>query len=986
MPSGETVRVRLLGPVDVVEGETIRPVSGLRRKAILATLALHAGEVVSTDRLTDIVWGENPPPTAVNTLQSHVSHLRSVLGSKSVIRGTSPGYVLAADEADTDVSAAEQLLRTASTAADPAHAVGHLRAALALWRGQPLADVTGIGWLESQAERLDLLGTRIRRALTEARLAAGDHVRLVPDLEELVADNPLDERAVGHLMLALYRSGRQADALAVFLRLRATLNDELGIDPGQELRDLETDILRQEARLDLVPASGIATVRRTAAELDREPAHGVPPRDLAAAAVPAGSSLPVPAQLPPVTTEFVGRAGELAVLDGLPSSGHAAGSGSAGAVAVAITGTAGVGKTALAVHWAHRSRHLFPDGQLYVNLRGFDPSCPPAEPAAVLRDFLEALNVPPHRIPDSTDAMAALFRSVVAGRRLLVLIDNARDTEQALPLLPGGSGSLALVTSRVQLTGLIAAGARQLSLDLLTVTEASDLLASRLGEVRVTAERQAAEEIIARCARLPLALTIAAARAAARSSFPLAAIAAGLREAPSTLDNLDGGEVGADIRAVFACSCQALTAGAGWLFRAIGLYPGTDISLAAAASLAGLPRDRTRILLDELGRAHLLTEQSPGRYAIHDLLRGYAAEQAGFHDSRQARDGAVRRLLDHFLHSAHAAMRLFESSLDVFTPSPAQPVVSTAELSTACEADEWFAAQYPALMAAVRMAADAGLATVAWQLAWIMTGFQLRKGYWDDHATAQRLGLDAARRASDAVGEAHAVLATGLGYARAGRDDDARAALRQALIQLQRLGTHPLSEAAAHRGLCWLDERANRPAPALGHAQRARELHMAAGDKRSQASTLNDVGYLYAVNGDYERAVECCEQALAELREFGDQEAEACTWHSLGFIYRGLRDYQRAIACYVRSLELTRDLADLFNEADTLCSLGDVYHEAGDVAAARQSWRYALLIFDEIGHPDAEQVRDKLRSFHGSGLPIVPVSLPDAGVKLGRVS
>ena len=489
----------------------VRPVSGLRRKAVLATLALYAGDIVSTDRLADIVWGEDAPPTAQNTLQSHVSHLRTVLGSKAAILAKPPGYVLNAGDEGTDARLAERLLRQASRSADPAQRVRELRGALALWRGRPLGDVAGIAWLEQQAEQLELLGEQIKRALAEARLAAGEHADLVPDLERMVAEHPLDERVHGQLMLALYRSGRQADALAAYQRLRSTLDEQLGIDPGQELRDLETAILRQDALLS--PVTPAATVTLL-------PAASSP------AIAPPSHPAPLPAQLPPTIAGFAGRDAELASLDALlPAPDADGGAGGARTVVVsAIAGTAGVGKTALALHWAHRTRERFPDGQLYVNLRGFDPCGPLVEPDQALRGFLEALAMPPERIPDGVDAKTGLFRSLLSGKRVLVVLDNALNTEQVRPLLPGSPGSLALVTSRNELTGLIAAeGAYPLSLDLLSVEEAYDLHARRLGERRAAAEPQAAEEIIASCARLPLALTIAAARAAARPGFPLAA-------------------------------------------------------------------------------------------------------------------------------------------------------------------------------------------------------------------------------------------------------------------------------------------------------------------------------------------------------------------------------------------------------------------------------------------------------------------------------
>jgi hypothetical protein len=410
-----------------------------------------------------------------------VSYLRGVLGAKTTILARPPGYVLPLPSDGTDVQVAERLLTQGTQSADPADAVRQLQSALALWRGQPLADVTQLDWLSRQAERLVLLQMRIRQELSEARLAAGEHARILPELEQMVADHPLNERVHGQLMLALYRSGRQADALAIYHRLRRTLGEELGIDPSRDLRDLETAILQQDPSLD-VQARGTASV----------------------------SATPVPAQLPPAVAAFTGRGAELACLDAIAAEAALAGPASpAAAVISAVSGTAGVGKTALAVHWAHRVAGQFPDGQLYVNLRGFDPSGAALEPGQALRGFLDAFGVPSTRIPEDPTAQTGLFRSLLAGKRVLVVLDNARDAEQVRPLLPGSPGCLAVVTSRSDLASLVAAeGARPVSLDLLPVAEAGELLARRLGEARVASEPAAVSEIIERCARLPLALAI----------------------------------------------------------------------------------------------------------------------------------------------------------------------------------------------------------------------------------------------------------------------------------------------------------------------------------------------------------------------------------------------------------------------------------------------------------------------------------------------
>ncbi|GLH98111.1 AfsR/SARP family transcriptional regulator [Phytohabitans aurantiacus] len=924
------MQVRLLGPVELTVGGVCRPVPGLRRKAVLAVLGLHPGHIVSSDRLIDLVWGGNGPSTAQNTLQRHMSYLRNVLGAKDAIVARPPGYVLNIGAEATDVETAERLIRLARQSSDPALKVRHLRGALALWRGRPLLDVVGLGWLDEQAERLVQIGHEAASALIEARLMLGEHADLVPELERLASARPFDEDVHRQLMVALYRSGRQVDALATYQRLRRSLGEELGIDPGQPLRELESAILRQDASL--APPAPAITV------------------------LPAPDVRVVPAQLPLAVPAFTARTREIARLDTLLAR-----SGSTSAVVIAaVSGTAGVGKTALAVHWAHRVRDQFPDGQLYVNLRGFDPGGLVVDPAVALRGFLSAFGIEMDRIPAGVDAQAALYRSVLAGKRVLVVLDNARDAEQVRPLLPGSPGCVVVVTSRNQLTALVTAEcAYPVMLDLLTGDESRDLLAHRLGTDRVAADPAATREVIERCARLPLALAIAAANCFTHPELPVASIAAQLRDSTSTLDALNDADVGTDIAAVFSWSYQALTPGAARLFRLLGLHPGPEVTAASAASLAGLAAAATRPLLAELVRAHLLMQPARDRHTLHDLLWTYAASLARGEESEPRRATAARRLLDHHLHTALSAGQLINPKREPIAVSPPAPGAVLGQPAGRDEAVAWFTAERAVLLAVIRQAPASGFDSHIWQLAWAAQDFLTRWGHREDHVASQRAAIDAAQRQGDLVAQARSHCGYSTACAKLHRYDEAHSHLRHALDLYEALGNHA-GQAFAYYQMGWVSNLQGRHDRALGHARRALRLYRLAGHPVGVARTLNSLGWDHALCGDYERARPRCEQALAALRLLGDRHFEAGASDSLGYIYHHLGNYGRAVEHYRHAVELFRDVGDRYYEADALNHLGDSHRAAGDVDAARAAWRHALAIFDELGHQDAATIRGKL--------------------------
>lgn len=925
------LQLRVLGPVELCVADRPLELGPPRQRTVFAALALDAGRPVPTDTLVDRVWNEDPPAQPRSTLHAHVSRLRKLFAQAGELAGTPPrlllragGYQLDVDLDAVDVHRFRRLVERAR-GVDGAERAGHLRQALGLWRGDPLTGLSG-AWAEQVREHLrqQRLDAVILWARTELRL--DNHEAVIGRLAEAVAAHPLVEPLAAALIRALYGAGRAAEAIEQYLAVRDRLADELGIDPGSELRQLHREMLRG-------------------------PADGGPD----GAGDPGGAG--GPAQLPADVPGFTGRTAELARLDGLLAAAPAG----PGAVAISVlSGTAGIGKTSLAVHWAHRVAHRFPDGQLYVNLRGFDRDDVMA-PGEAIRGFLEALGLPSGQIPVDLGAQAALYRSTLAGRRMLILLDNARDAPQVRPLLPNSPTCLVLVTSRNQLAGLVAAqAATPLVLDLLPPDEARQLFALRLGEQRVGAQPRAVDEIISRCARLPLGLSIVAAHAAASPHFDLAVIAGELRRAAGSLDPFETGDAGTEIRTVFSWSYQALGPDPARMFRLLGLHPGPGIALAAAASLAGVPLRPARRSLAELTRAHLLTEQVPGRYAFHDLLRAYAVELVQEIDSEADQRAARHRVLDHYLHSAYQADRLLQPHREALANLPLVAGVTVDSFIDHGQAGAWFRTEREALVAMVQQAAGDGLDHHVWRLAWCLESTLDLHGRWQDQVTLQDAALRAVQRLGDTAGQARVHRGLARADFRLGRHAAARHHLDRALDLFDRLGDH-LRKADTHLSLALVEAQQEAYAQALDQAQSAYALYLRAGDEFGQARALNAVGWCHAGLGDYQRSVACCEQALRLQRQLADMMGQAHTLDSLGLAYRHLGDPERAVGCYRQALALCRAYGARGVEADMLVHLGEACQAAGDHAASRAAWRHALAILEELDHPKVGHVRDLLR-------------------------
>ena len=1009
---------RLLGPVEVWAAGGCLEMGPPQQRAVLAALAVDAGRPVFRGTLIDRIWSGRAPEGAAPALYAHINRIRQMLAAEAAgeepvrLARRSGGYVLEVDPEDVDLHRFRQLALAARDRQRPDDERARLlRAALDLWRGEPLADLPGEwparmrhSWEE---ERLD---AAVAWAQAELRMGRPDEV--IGPVRELVAGQPLKERPIGVLMQALAEAGRGAEALECYAIARSRLREALGAEPGRELQSVHLAILTGE---------------RPAAPKGEGPVPGSASRS---------APLPVPAQLPSDVHGFTGRNDELDELDRLLIK---EGDQSTAVVISAVAGTAGVGKTALAVRWAHRVRDAFPDGQLYVDLRGYGPDRPiPADKA--LARFLTNLGVAGPDIPLDVDDRAARYRTEINRRRMLVVLDNAASVEQIRPLLPGTPTCSVVVTSRDSLPGLVALhGGCRLDLDLLPLPDAVTLLHKLIGE-RVEAEPEAATTLATQCARLPLALRVAAELATTRPTTPLADLVRELADQAQRLQRLDaGGDPRAAVRVVFSWSYKHLPADAARAFRLAGLHPGSDLDVYAAAALTNTSVDGARRSLDVLVRAYLVHLTGPGRYGTHDLLRAYACDLANSQDSEADRRTALTRLFDYYQAAAATAR-------DARSPAERRqrPRISPAGSPTPPVADPaaalaWLDAERPNLAAVCTHTAAHGwpghtirLATTLFRYldsgahfpdalsihtdarnaasqtddraaeAYALANLgvvHMRQGRYEQAAEHYQGALPLFRETGDRVGEARTLTHLGLVSWRQGRYQQAAERHRQALTRYRETGTR-VGEANALSNLGLVSWRQGRYREAAEGHRQALILYRETGHRFGEANALanlgvvhlrqgryeqaaddlrhaltlfretgNRVGVGYALanlgvvnlrQGRYEQAADDLRHALTVFRETGNRDGEAEALNRMGETLHATGQSEQARAQHAAALALAVETGDRYQQARAHTGLAHTHHAAGEHGLARQHWQHALTLYTDLGVPDADDVRAHL--------------------------
>ncbi|MET8760658.1 BTAD domain-containing putative transcriptional regulator [Lentzea sp. NPDC004782] len=943
------VEIALLGEVTAQVDRQQVDLGPARQRCVLAALAVDAGRLVPADRLVERVWGTDTPRRGRATLHSHISRLRKAFAGALTIVHRSDGYMLVADQADqtVDLVRFRALRDRARRADDDMRRVGPLTEALALWCGEPLTGVSS-EWVESERDQWRQERDAAEQDLTEVLLRLGRGEELVARLSARAARHPLDERVAGQHMLALHQAGRTADALACYRQLRDRLVEELGTDPGTALQELHQRILDTDPALTPSP---------------------VPLPDEVAGA-------PVPRQLPAPPRWFTGRDTELARLDEALTAepdGDPQQSGirAAAVVISAIGGAGGIGKTWLALAWAHQHAEQFPDGQLFVDLHGFSPAEEPMAPEVAVRRFLDALRVDPSRIPTDLDAQAALYRSLGAGKRMLIMLDNAATADQVVPLLPGSPACTVLITSRIRLASLIDRhGARHLQLDVLIRDEARALLAARLGTDRVAAEPDAVDELIELCGGYPLALSIIARDAATRPGLPLAEVAAELRELGLEMLDHDS-DPAASLPAVLSWSLRRLTDEHGTVFGLLGIAPGPDTTLPAVTALTALPPARARKALSALEDASLLERRPGGRYAMHDLVRAYAATTA--HQlPDDLRETALARVMDFHLHTAFAADRLLDPTRQLLQPDPPAPGVHPLPLPDAAAALAWLEAEHATLPATQRAAVSFGRHHVVWHLAQALDTFHIRGGHRHDRLTAWRAALNAAAHLPDPTTRSRAHRLLGGACSQLGLHEEANGHLDRALDLAVR-HHDPTEQAHTHRMLAQAWEKRGDGHRALGHARHVLDLYRTLDQPVWEAVALNTVGWYAAHLGDFDTARDHCHAALTLHRHHHNPEGEANTLDSLGFIAHRTGDHQQALDHYHQALTLYRTLGYAYVVADTLDHVGHPHAALGQHDQARQVWQEALELYRQQGREDdatrVQRQLDGLNPHHDADQP-----------------
>ncbi|WP_433119237.1 BTAD domain-containing putative transcriptional regulator [Micromonospora sp. CA-246542] len=912
--------------------------------------------MVSIEELVRFVW-DDPPATARRQVRNRTTALRRLLVAAGfppgVIVAEGHGFALHPARAAVDVVSFHHCLDQARARRhdDTARAVVLLREALSQWHGPALAGLEGQRSLAAAA-RLDELRRSAWEQCFDLELRHGRHHEVLAELADVVGRYPAHEPFVAQLMLALYRSGRQVDALRRYADSCRYLADEFGVDPGSELRDCFERILRNDPSL-------------LQQDPDVEIRPGPDPRDqiVTAAADPGDqpAALIVPHQLPARPRLFTGRSDEIAYLD---AAARDVDDRSRTVVVSAIGGAGGTGKTCLALHWANANLDLFPDGQLYADLRGFGPDAEPASPATLVRTFLEAFGVNANNLPADEDGQAALYRSLAAGRRMLIMLDNARNSAQVEPLIPGGSTCTVLVTSRNQLAGLaVTQGAHRLVLDVMPESEAWDLLTDHLGQERLAGEFWAAAAIVDYCAGLPLALGIAAARAAVQTHLPLRSLAQELRDTTARLDAFDAGDLKVNLRAVLSWSYQALSADEAEVFGLLGLVSSGDIGLPAAASLTARPMPRVRELLRRLTAASLVSQPLPGRYRLHDLVRLYAAEQVN-RRGPAVRQAALRRLIDYYLHTAYAADRALDPRRPPVELDPSAPGCVPHRAPDAAEAMTWFDLEHSHLIEAQRLAVAHGWHRSVWQLARTLVTFHARRRH-PSAVVVWRAGAAAADREGEPEVRAMAYrfLGQACSLSQLGESFDH---LRTALRWAERVGD-TAEQARAHYALNVSWYRRGELRYALKHADQALRLFQQLGEPVEEARALNAIGWLHAHLGQFEEGQEVCERALELIRRHHHPDVEADTVHTMGYLAQHTGRHTEALARFGQALEMYQRVDSTRGEVDSLTSLGEVYTSIGRHAEAREVMRRRMdLLHAQHRFVEAAGLQDRIAD-SGSG-------------------
>jgi DNA-binding SARP family transcriptional activator len=935
------VDFRLLGPLEVRDaaGAVLQIPTG-RLRTLLARLLLRADSSVATEDLIDAVWGDQPPREPLAALQVMVLRLRRALGpaAGSRLRTAPPGYRFDVMPSELDLRRFEELLQWGSAALDTQDwttARDLLGRALACWRGDALADVRTGTAMQGYLDTLAALRLRTQRQLVEARLHLGQHGELVDEITALVESHPFDEQLRAQLMLALHGCGRRAEALEAFRSARRTLVDELGIEPGTELRELHQALLADDPYPPGKSSDGATAV------------SPVPAADAATGRV-------LPAQLPTRVPDFTGRSQEAGQLE--EQLTKATGAWPSGPVVLsAIDGTGGIGKTSLAVHVAHQVTGLFPDGQLHADLHGSGGR--PAEPGEVLARFLRGLGVPPERVPADPEERGALYRTTLASRQVLVLLDNVRDAAQVRPLLPGAGGSAVLITSRSTLPGLD--GAFRITLGFLDVDDSLDLFTRIVGHDVVAAEPDAVRAVLQICSGLPLAIRIAASRLAAGLDRSVQELAERLTDERLRLDELAVEDRA--IRATFAVSYHGLPADQARAFRLLAVSEGSSVTLPAAAAQLALPRDVTQQLLDALVGIHLLHSPTPGRYRFHDLLRLFAAECAQADETSAAQDAALHRQLRWYLHSSAAASRCINPSRRHVTLDAPGPEWEPLNFTGFDEALAWCEAERTNLAAAVAQAARTGRHEIGWKLPITMWDlFHLRR-WQEDGIRCNESALASAEALHDRKAEAWVLNCLSSAYQAAGRLSDAADCLDRALAIRGRLGDLQ-GQGSSLLNLGYVRTEMGRSAEAIGALEQALGIFRELGVRAGEAVARTNLGVAFQTLGDYPAALEHHQQALAIALETADQFHAGRALTNLADTLFQLGSLEEAADHATRGLETTRVTGNQVDEGIALDILGRVHAAQGRWSLAHHRWRDAYTVLDILGHPRAADVLDRLSS------------------------